>query len=442
MIFISNYNSSTMASNTIMYEAIFSLDKIEDSECVISIYNPIDYTNHLYYASTLDFINKLVTSNINTHFYITNYILDTNNSLLSNNEEILVYNEALKKIETKNYSIVDINKIAVKYGRENIVSNKFWYSYSCPFTKKGQKRIVEAIEMAKAVNGGDGIKCIALDGDNTLWRGIILEGTAELTTEYEHFQNILLKYRNNGIFLALCSKNKEQDVWHFLDQCPLKQNHFSASRINFMPKADNVLEIAKELNISPKHILFIDDDDYNLISVKETCGAHTQSSVPSENLAENILSYPLLDYKFLTLEDRGRIESFDYVAKNKLAPTFSITTWPYSHRISQMSVKTNQFNLNKYPLTSEQAKILSEEGKLFACEMFYDIMSFGIVAYAILEGDTIQQFVVSCRVFGMGVENILLDALKRKGAGKGKINKTEKNKMFHDFYSKNGIEET
>jgi FkbH-like protein len=424
-----------------MYEAIFSLNKIDDSECVISIYNPTEHTNHLYYASTLDFITKLVTNNTNTHFYITNYILDTNNSLLSNNDEIQRYNEALREIGTQNYTIVDINKIALKYGRENIVSNKFWYSYSCPFTKKGQKRAIEAIETARTVNNGGGIKCIALDGDNTLWRGIILEGTAELTAEYEHVQNILLQYRNNGIFLALCSKNREQDVWRFLEECPLKQKHFSASKINFMPKADNVIAVAKELNISPKHILFIDDDDYNLISVKETCGAYTLSSLPAENLAENILSYPLLDYKFLTLEDERRIESFDYVAKNNIAPTFTITTDPNSHRIAQMSVKTNQFNLNKYPLTAEQVKILTEKNKLFACEMFYDIISYGVVAYAILEEDTIQQFVVSCRVFGMGVENILLNELKKNGATKGKINKTEKNKMFHDFYLNNRIEE-
>ena len=58
-------------------------------------------------------------------------------------------------------------------------------------------------------------KVIALDCDNTLWKGVCGEdGPAgvELTPAHLQFQKLLLRQHDAGVLLCLCSKNNEADV--------------------------------------------------------------------------------------------------------------------------------------------------------------------------------------------------------------------------------------
>jgi len=51
----------------------------------------------------------------------------------------------------------------------------------------------------------------------------------------------------------------------------LKENHFSAFRINWNDKAQNLKELAKELNIGLDSMVFLDDDKTNRELVKRFC---------------------------------------------------------------------------------------------------------------------------------------------------------------------------
>ena len=92
-------------------------------------------------------------------------------------------------------------------------------------------------------------KIIVLDCDNTLWQGICGEGTVQVTPPYRKLHELMLRQREEGVLLALASKNNEADVMAALDSeaSLLKQEHFTAWQINWQPKSENLKVLSEEL---------------------------------------------------------------------------------------------------------------------------------------------------------------------------------------------------
>jgi len=122
-------------------------------------------------------------------------------------------------------------------------------------------------------------KCIVVDLDNTLWGGIIGEdgfdkiklGPSPPGNAFVEFQRILLSLFEKGIILAINSKNNFEEALKVIREHPhmvLREEHFSAIRINWQDKATNMREIAEELNIGTESIVFIDDDKLNRLLIK------------------------------------------------------------------------------------------------------------------------------------------------------------------------------
>ena len=65
----------------------------------------------------------------------------------------------------------------------------------------------------------------------------------------------------------------------------------------------------------------------------------------------------------------------------------------------------------------------------------------GIIGMAVLKGDTIEAFMLSCRAFDRGFECLLLDAIKAEFRGilKGVYRENGKNDRFQSFYAQNGV---
>lgn len=74
---------------------------------------------------------------------------------------------------------------------------------------------------------------------------------------------MILDLVRRGVVLAICSKNNESEALEALASHPgmlLRPEHFSAMRINWRPKAENIAEIAAELNVGIDAIAFLDDN--------------------------------------------------------------------------------------------------------------------------------------------------------------------------------------
>jgi FkbH-like protein len=116
-------------------------------------------------------------------------------------------------------------------------------------------------------------------------------------------------------------------------------------------------------------------------------------------------------------------------------------------RISELTQKTNQFNLTTKRYTEEEIKNAMEYPFLvYSLSVKDKFGDSGLVGVCIVRGNSIDVFLLSCRVLGRNIEFAFIDYiiqdLKKKGyqALIGTYIKSEKNQQVEKFYSDCGFE--
>jgi FkbH-like protein len=88
-------------------------------------------------------------------------------------------------------------------------------------------------------------------------------GSEYLGAAYRSLQRAISKIAERGILLAICSKNNWNDAMEVLENQPgmqLRPKDFAAIRINWVDKAQNLRDIAAELNVGIDSVAFLDDN--------------------------------------------------------------------------------------------------------------------------------------------------------------------------------------
>jgi amino acid adenylation domain-containing protein/HAD superfamily phosphatase (TIGR01681 family) len=120
-------------------------------------------------------------------------------------------------------------------------------------------------------------KVIVLDCDQTLWGGVCGEdgaGGIVLDSPRQALQEFMRAQADAGILLCICSKNNEEDVNCVFEQrqeMPLKKEHFTAARINWLPKSENLKSLAGELRLGLDSFIFVDDNPVECAEVESNC---------------------------------------------------------------------------------------------------------------------------------------------------------------------------
>src|SRR5262249_23774725 len=120
-------------------------------------------------------------------------------------------------------------------------------------------------------------KAIVLDCDNTLWQGVCGEDGPDgilISPAHEALQRALLRPRDWGVLVCLCSKNSEADVLEVFrrrSEMPLTLDSIVSHRINWQPKSQNLAELAQELSLSLDSFIFIDDNPLECAEVRAGC---------------------------------------------------------------------------------------------------------------------------------------------------------------------------
>ncbi len=327
-------------------------------------------------------------------------------------------------------------------------------------------------------------KCIVLDLDNTLWGGVVgedgMEGIALSLTSpgnsFVAFQQALLDHYDRGIILALNSRNNPEDALLVIRSHPnmlLRENHFAAMRINWNDKTENLKELAQELNIGLDSMVFLDDDVTNRELVRGLLPQVETPDLPTDprEYASFLHSLSYFDKGTTTDEDkmRGNLyvterlrkeEEKQFENKEDFLSSLSLKLFVYEDddsnlaRLSQLTEKTNQFNTVKQPMTEKElgGYIKSESHKIFHARLQDKFGDHGIIAFALISTKdgiwNIESMLMSCRVFGRGVEHaffgIILGRAIEEGAKKITISfkQTEKNIPAKEFISLNFIDET
>ena len=167
--------------------------------------------------------------------------------------------------------------------------SKLWFRAKVPYDLSTFQATSSDLVSAVSALRGKSKKLIILDLDNTLWGGVVgdlgyerlsLGGHSPHGEAFQTFQSELLALKNRGIMLVIASKNTEAVALEAIEkneEMVLRVSDFVSWRINWEDKAQNVLAIAKEVNVGLDSIVFLDD---NPAERRRVSGALPEVNVP------------------------------------------------------------------------------------------------------------------------------------------------------------------
>ena len=354
---------------------------------------------------------------------------------------------------------------------------------SMPFSLAGLKAIEDefffAISAGSAQTGAAALvaaepkKILAVDADNTLWSGIVSEDGADAVTPYVAFQKGLLALKARGVLLVLLSKNDpvgeaRAPLAAALARAdmPLSLADFAAVRVNWSPKAGNLLDACRELNLAPDAVVFVDDNPHERAQMKAHLPEVSVPPFPSD-LANPAPFLRRLNQFFFasagtTEEDRARTEMYrdeaarrdfartlptvqDYLKGLRLTAKAARATSEDVPRLAQMAGKTNQFNATTIRRTAEEmsALVADPAHRVWTFRAGDAFGEMGLVCYVVYDCATarVTDFVMSCRAMGRTLEHFAINHVRRALADEGlplagiDCVPTAKNGPFREFLS-------
>lgn len=458
----------------------FSLNNLQTNELsrhVSEIFNEISSwvdliqvnSKAVVFISTLPLTFGFLAPTLNmTGHYARTMIEDINNKLwteLGDNAVTVNYAECLSKI-----------------GYENSIDPKLWYLAKMTFNDRSASAWAHQHLPLFRDLLGKRKKCLVLDLDNTLWGGIVGEDGFDgisLSSDYPgsvftDIQRIVKFLYDNGVMLAICSKNNEADVKEVFNKHKgmiLDWEHFLVHKVNWVEKRDNIIDIANELNISLDSIVFVDDSPIECTKVMSSLPEVGVFQVP-----EDLTSYPSLFVKLCsyfagltaTKEDRMRNQMYtdDKARMRSMKATSSIesfwkslemnaTCFEISYedmgRTAQLLLKTNQFNMTtkRYDKVALGDIIKSVNWDIYGISLSDKYGDNGQVGVIIIERKNslarIDTFLLSCRVLGRNLEREVMCYVTKKLVKQGissiigSYKESSKNQPARDFYAKLGF---
>ncbi|MFC4147950.1 HAD-IIIC family phosphatase [Micromonospora mangrovi] len=314
----------------------------------------------------------------------------------------------------------------------------------------------EAAAFCRALTGLSR-KVLVLDLDQTLWGGVVGDdgptgielGSLYPGNAYVEVQRRAKLLRQQGVLLAVCSKNSREPVAQVFAEHPemvLRAEDFVAQAVNWSPKDENLRQLAGTLNLGLDSMVFFDDSAFECELVR---GALPDVRVvradgdPADHAAR-LLGTGLFDVVQLTgtdLERTGRyraetqrrasfvaagsteafLESLELRVRVRDADPYAVP------RVHQLLHRTNQFNTTNLRLTEAQLDeaLAAQDRTVLVFDVADRFGSEETVGAVLLSAGpqqwTIDNFVMSCRVFSRGIEFAVLHRVAERAARHGAV---------------------
>lgn len=387
--------------------------------------------------------------------------------------------------EGKRIYLLPVNDVVYELGSKAFYSPKMWYIGSMPYSMKGLAALSELIVQHLSAIKGSKKKCVAVDLDNTLWGGVIgedgvenilLSGSKE-GRRYKDVQRLLKQMKNQGVMLAIISKNNPEDVEPVFLHHDMLLHHedFVAEVIDWNPKSENIRQLAKDLNIGLDSFVFLDDNPAEREQMKAECPEVTVIDFPKDtSKLPEVISEMYRQYFFkLDITDEDAEKTAMYQAEQKRKTEFSASTSPEDFlknlrmkmgihlmkpeeikRVVQLVNKTNQFNTTTKRYSEEDISEfnIQRDTDVITLHMSDKYGDQGLVGVLIIKYTEsradIDTFLMSCRVMGRNAEIDIMAHLKKHWQQKAvktvsaSYIKTAKNAPVANLYDKLGFSRT
>ncbi len=379
------------------------------------------------------------------------------------------------------FFICDLNYVSACFGLDKWFDDQAWYMYKYACSLDAVPSLAYNLSHIIKSIFGKNKKVLALDLDNTLWGGVVGDdgvegieiGEETATSEcYKAFQEYVKKQKSIGIMLTVASKNDHENAVAGLNhpEGVLRPDDFIVIKANWETKDRNLVATANEMDLGIDSFVFVDDNPTERALVERSIKgiAVPKMDVPADyirnidrngyfevtnfsaddlkrndmykaNVKRAELSTEFADYTeyLLSLDMKGEIKPF--------APV-------YMQRITQLTNKSNQFNLTTKRYTQPEIESAASDGKHITlygklADTFGDN---GVVSVVIgeIKDDVcdIELWLMSCRVLKKNMEFAMLDTLVSECRAKG-INTiighyypTAKNGMVRNLFGDFGFE--
>ena len=345
---------------------------------------------------------------------------------------------------TENLYILDAQRW-VSLAGAGAFSPKLWYMGKIPFGNQVFKEAVSDVKAALHGLSGNARKLIILDLDNTLWGGIVgddgwenlrLGGHDPIGEALVDFQREIKHLTNRGILLGLVSKNEESVALNAIRKHPemlLRLEDFVGWRINWMDKAQNIIDLVSELNLGLQSVVFIDDNPVERARVKDVLPEVMVPEWPEDKMLypKTLLGLRCFDSPSVTAEDHARTnmyaENHQRGALKKSARSLDDWLGDLDTRVQveelnqanlkrtvQLLNKTNQMNLRTRRFTEQELMYWLSTGlrKMWTFNVSDKFGNSGLTGVLSFEEEhprgIIADYVLSCRVMGRKIEDTMI----------------------------------
>jgi len=420
---------------------------------------------------------KIIFANLteNSSSNFGDYDLLNDNSIRFNVREL--NNRVYKFCKDNNFLLFDTNYLSSSIGSKEFFSLKnqliskspYNFDYIPLLTDKLSKIISSSLGLQK--------KCLVLDLDNTLWGGVIgddgmsgieLGNNSAIGEAYLMLQKYILQLKNQGVILAVCSKNNHDvaiDVFRNHPEMIIKETDIAHFMINWNDKASNIVNIANTLEIGLNSIVFLDDNPVEREIVREHLPDVFVIEVDNDPLSlfVNLSQSSCFEQVNFTNDDLNRNQDYqnkrkrnellevsvDYVSFLKnLKMNIIISNFQEidATRISQLVLRSNQFNLTTKRYSLNQILSLMEDKNFITLQarLSDKFGDNGLISLIIIEKKDnsffIDTWIMSCRVLKRDVEHCMMNAIVKLAKSfsvsqvYGEYIATKKNNLVKDHY--------
>ncbi len=377
--------------------------------------------------------------------------------------------------------ILDLDALVAYAGCQNAMSPQMMSMARIPFSELFLSLLARRIISHITATMGLARKCLVLDCDNTLWGGIIGEdgldgiqiGHDSPGREYLEFQKTILELYEQGVILAINSKNNSADVMQVLNEHPhmlLREKHFASVVVNWEAKPQNMQKIAEQINIGLDAMVFIDDNPAERQMMRQSLPQVETLEMPVDPslFARTLREAGCFARAYLTEEDKNRGQIYaaqrqrdqfeqscatleDFLKSLEMVVSIRPACKDDIKRAAQLTQRTNQFNLTtrRYTESDIAAMAQNPNWRIYVLSLKDKFGDNGTVGLALVEIQLkqwrVDTFLMSCRVIGRQVEDALVDRICRDAAKAGYVSisaeyiPSAKNNLVADFWDKSSF---